>query len=122
MADNIDDLDKLFKNALSNHSTSPAPEVWDKLSASLDKKNKGFLFTPWRWAAGVAVVLVSFWLFHHSFDVEVQKLLWLSRHQNIRKRSLQHFTNYRDCREGKSKKSNKKYNSGTNFKKQRVDS
>ncbi|MDO6439477.1 hypothetical protein Q4534_18780 [Cyclobacterium sp. 1_MG-2023] len=73
MADNIDDLDKLFKNALSNHSTSPAPEVWDKLSASLDKKNKGFLFTPWRWAAGVAVVLVSFWLFHHSFDVEVQK-------------------------------------------------
>lgn len=72
MADNIDDLDKLFKNALSNHTTSPAPEVWDKLSASLDNKDKGFLFTPWRWAAAVAVVLVSFWLFHHSFVVEVQ--------------------------------------------------
>lgn len=72
MADNIDDLDKLFNNALSNHTTSPAPEVWDKLSASLDNKDKGFLFTPWRWAAAVAVVLVSFWLFHHSFVVEVQ--------------------------------------------------
>jgi hypothetical protein len=72
MADNIDDLDKLFKNALSNHTTNPAPEVWDKLSASLDKKDKGFLFTPWRWAAAVAIILVSFWLFHHSFVVEVQ--------------------------------------------------
>jgi len=72
MADNIDELDKLFKNALSNHSSNPDPEVWDKLSATLDNNNKGTLFIPWRWAAGVAVVLVAFGLFHLSFDVAVQ--------------------------------------------------
>jgi len=40
MADKINNLDNLFKSTLANHTATPDPEVWDKLSSRLDNKEK----------------------------------------------------------------------------------
>lgn len=72
MADKNNDFDKLFKDALSGHTSSPDPEVWEKLSASLENKKAGMVFPGWKWAVAAAVVLVSFWLIYQPINVTVK--------------------------------------------------
>ena len=56
------ETDKLFRDKLKNSPSVPKADSWNKLEAMLDKEQKASLFTIWRVAAAVLILLVSGWV------------------------------------------------------------
>lgn len=60
MHDNKDNIDELFRENLENHEVSPSPEVWDRLSASLDDASRTKTRVLWFYRIAAASVLLLF--------------------------------------------------------------
>ncbi|WP_422359331.1 hypothetical protein [Reichenbachiella sp.] len=56
------ETDKLFRDKLKNSPSVPKVDSWGKLEAMLDEKQKAPVFTIWRVAAAVLILLVSGWV------------------------------------------------------------
>jgi hypothetical protein len=58
----IDKVDQLFKNKLSDHTLVPSEDAWTRVEASLAKKNKPWFVNArptviqWRWAAAILLM------------------------------------------------------------------
>lgn len=59
-------IDKLFKKKLEEHSIEPGPNVWAKVSAASSKKNKAVIW--FRAAAALLLTASAFWLYNNNSD------------------------------------------------------
>jgi hypothetical protein len=75
MGDKRNKFDEVFRKSLSNHIVIPKPEIWDRLSEKLDKKEKAIAFIWWKWAAAAAVMVLSFSLMYPSKHQETKNMV-----------------------------------------------
>ncbi len=56
------DIDKFFRDKLTNHTKQPLPQTWGKINAALQAKKKRRAIIAWQMAAGVALLAGVAWL------------------------------------------------------------
>lgn len=68
------EIDKLFKGKLADHSVKPGPEAWSKIESGLSKKNKTIIW--FRSAAVLAMIglAVGLWSISEKSNVKEQSL------------------------------------------------